>query len=288
LASQLEYTARVAYLAAKRAEYELAARLAESNFRISDIYRARTADDMLTFLQQLRSTTDNLLVEDSEINREELIVSVAQHVKPSADTMSQWVAQHRVTVTNGITTHWLVFTFTSSVADHGLFYNVVQQGYDRMWLHKVGGIGEPKSASNGFGINLVTSQSSDLGYRRVAVKQSGSVSLKARSGCVFDYSLMHPAVLLELEWPSGQDPAVATATFRASVNGAGGTRTPGYLGRPVAAQEWEVVIYGGAPQAGLPDWDFSDLEDIELVFDTTFASREPGAPDPLDCVRVDF
>ena len=60
LAKQMEYAARMAYLAARRAEYEYAARLSASNFRISDIYRARTADDIKRYLQQMRSRIDNL------------------------------------------------------------------------------------------------------------------------------------------------------------------------------------------------------------------------------------
>ena len=40
LAKALERAARVSYLSARRAEYEYAARLSASNFRISDIYRA--------------------------------------------------------------------------------------------------------------------------------------------------------------------------------------------------------------------------------------------------------
>jgi hypothetical protein len=50
LAKQMEKAARVSYLAARRAEYECVARLSASNFRISDIYRARIAEDILNYL----------------------------------------------------------------------------------------------------------------------------------------------------------------------------------------------------------------------------------------------
>ena len=49
LATQLETAARQAYLAARRAEYEYTSRLSANNFRISDIYQARTANDILDF-----------------------------------------------------------------------------------------------------------------------------------------------------------------------------------------------------------------------------------------------
>ena len=55
LAKELEKATRVAYLAARRAEYEYAAQLSLDNFRISDIYKARTADDVTNFLTDLDS-----------------------------------------------------------------------------------------------------------------------------------------------------------------------------------------------------------------------------------------
>ena len=36
----------------------------------------------------------------------------------------------------------LAFSFTTSIVDNGIFSNVIQQGFDRFWLHKLGGIGQ--------------------------------------------------------------------------------------------------------------------------------------------------
>ena len=198
----------------------------------------------------------------------------------------EWVAEHTETGTDGKPV--LVFSISTSPADNGVFSNVIAQGYDRFWLHKVAGIGQPKPASNGFGMNLITSEAGGLRYRRVAVTQSGVVHLKARSGCIFEYRLIHPAALLGLEWPGGQPCDEATATFRAGISGENGTRTAAFLGRPVSATDWQVVVYAGAPELGLPDMDLQQLEDIELVFDSTHASRTPGAPDPSECIRIDY
>jgi hypothetical protein len=303
LADQLEYAARVSYMAAKRAEYEYAARLGASEFfRLSDIYRARTAQDIISFLDELEGITNNLVVEDADVNREWFTLSVAQHVLGWTDEelgltgeaaraerarrFQEWVADHTETGADGKPV--LVFTLVTSPADDGVFSHVIAQGYDRFWLHKVAGIGQPKPDSNGIGINLVTSQAGDLSYRRAAVTQSGLVHLKARSGCIFEYRLIHPAALLGLEWPDNQPPEEATATFRASVNDEDGTRTSAFLGRPVSATNWQIVIYAGAPETGLPDLDLQQLEDIELLLDTTFVSRSPGDPDPADCIRLDY
>jgi len=302
LADKLELAARISYLAAKRAEYEYAARLGASDFRLSDIYRARTATDILNFLDELKNVTDNLVVGDAEIDREAFTVSMAQHVLGWTDEelglegdaaraerirrFREWVAEHTETGTDGKPV--LVFSISTSPADNGVFSNVIAQGYDRFWLHRVAGMGQPKPANTGFGMNLVTSEAGGLEYRRVAVTQSGVVHLKARSGCIFEYRLIHPAALLGLEWPGGQPSDEATATFKAGINGENGTHTTAFLGRPVSATDWQVVVFAGAPALGLPDMDLQQLEDIELVFDSTHASRTPGAPDPTECIRIDY
>jgi hypothetical protein len=302
LADQLSLASRIAYMAAKRAEYEYAARLGVSSINISEIYQARTATDILNFLTKLENATSSLIVTDAETDRELFTMSVAQHVLGLTDEelgmsgeaarlerirlFRQWVAANTHIGTDGKPV--LVFSLATSPADDGIFSNVIAQAYDLFWLHKVSGIGQPKLASTGFGMNLVTSQATDLGYRRVAVTQSGVVHLKARSGCIFDYQLVHPAALLGLEWPDGQPTDIATSTFRAGVNEEDGTRTAAFLGRPVSSTDWSIVIYAGAPEIGLPDMDLQQLEDIELSFDSTYATRISSVPDPEDCIRIDY
>ena len=91
LAVQLETAARLAYLAARRAEYEYTARLSANNFRISDIYKARTANDILKFLQDLDVAVSNLPggVRDAETNQSDLTISVAQHILGSDRPLPQ-------------------------------------------------------------------------------------------------------------------------------------------------------------------------------------------------------
>ncbi len=302
LANQLEYASRVAYLAARRAEYEYAARLAASSFRISDIYRARTADDILQFVTRLDAITNNLVVGDAEINQEDFRLSVAQHILgltdqalrlsgPAADAertrrFRDWVAQNTVRGTDGKPV--LYFTFSTSIVENGIFSNVIQQGFDRFWLFKIGGIGQPKPTSNGMSLNVVTDQAGSLRYRRVAVTQAGLTHLRTRAGCIFEYRLIHPASLAGQEWPSNQPAESATTDFKASINGANGERTAAFLGRPVSASNWQVQVFAGAPETGLADLDLQQLKDIELVFSTTRASRVPVQPSPSDCVRADF
>ena len=58
----------------------------------------------------------------------------------------------------------LKFALTTSLADDGIFSNVIQQDFDNNWLFKIGGIGKPKPEA-GFSLNLVSTEES-LGYRR--------------------------------------------------------------------------------------------------------------------------
>ena len=117
--------------------------------------------------------------------------------------------------------------------------------------------------------------------------------LRSFAGCTFDYRLLAPATLLGLEWASNQDPEAATAVWNANVNAAhayteNGFRTPTFLGRAASTTDWEALVYSGAPAAGMIDMDLQQLTDIELIFSTTYASREPGDPQPSECTRIDW
>lgn len=302
LASQLEYAARVAYLAARRAEYEYATRLPASNISISEIYRARTADDILRFLTKLESTANNLIVGDSQLQPKDFTVSVARHVLGLTDEylgltgaaaeaervkrFRAWVAQNVATNDNGKPV--LKFNFSTSLAENGIFSNVLGENFDNYWLFKMGGVGRPKNQNTGFAINLVSEETA-LDYRGVLVEQSGITHLRALSGCIFDYRLIHPAALLGLDWPKDQPAEAALSAFNAGINGANGENTNAFFNRPVSASNWQVTIFT-APEAGLPDMNLLKLTDIQFKFSTTYATREAVEIDPNhpDCVRTDF
>ena len=184
----------------------------------------------------------------------------------------------------------LRFPLTTSLLPGGLFSKVIDSGYDRYWLLKLSGDGVPKADSKGLNINLLTTQTG-LSSRRVAMSQAGVTHLKTASGCIFDYRLVAPAFMLGLEWAKNQNPEQVSAVFDANVN-AGPVwtedmaSTPAFLGRPVSATGWQVLVFAGS--ADEPDMDLQQLTDIELRFSTTYASREPGNPLPSECARIDF
>jgi len=313
LAQALETASRLAYLAARRAEYEYTARLSANNFRISDIYKARTANDILIFLQNLDATIANLpgAVKDADNNQQDLTISAARHILGLTDSylkgqgianadlqrernkrFRQWLTENTEVGSDGKPR--LAFSFTTSAVSNGLLNQVVQQDYEYFWLHKVAGIGQPKPASNGFGLNLITNQSGNLGYRQVRVSQTGQVGLNSFAGCVLDYRLIPPAALLGLDFPTNQPTDVVAGAFSGDINGQHGNTTPGYstpafLGRPLAANGWSVVINAGSPDGILPDLNLQQLTDIELKVSTTYGTRSSNVvPQPSACVRIDF
>lgn len=312
LAAQLEKAARGAYLAARRAEYEYAARLSASNFPISDIYKARTANNILTFLNDLNNKIAKLPGADAaaQVNQRDITLSVAHHLLgltdqfllaqgvPNANLESertqrfrQWVAQN-TQVDDDTGKPKLVFTFSTSAASKGLISQVVS-GYGGYWLHKVGGIGTPKPTSSGVGLNLTTEQTGALNYRAVDISQSGQVGLTSFAGCLFDYRLLPTALLEGFDFPTNQPTEVVPSKIFGDINNQHPTlttdyRTSAFLGRPLGANEWQIVIYAGSPDGIQPELNLQQLTNIELKISTTYASRQAGVPTPSDCVRIDF
>jgi hypothetical protein len=317
-ASQFAKAAKLTYLAARRAEYEYAARLNASNVRYTDIYRARTAADLLAFLTDLDSVVNNMPGNGTEVD--DFTISVAQNILHWTDAalaregfttpgaaqaervrrFRAWVAQH-TTTENGRPV--LVFKFTTSLLSGGVFDSIFQTGYDRYWLLKLTRVGRLKPddpETRGVSVNISTTEIITTGtgitstYRTVAVTQGGMVQLRSFAGCTFDYRLIAPAVLLGQEWPSNQSAEDAMAVFKANVNDANpytdpGFRTGAFAGRPVSATDWEIVIYAGAPSAGMADMNLQLLNDVELKFSTTHASRSNTTPpNPSDCTRIDW
>lgn len=313
LAQQLNTAARLAYMAARRAEYEYTARLSSGNFRISDIYKARTANDILIFLQNLDIAVSSLpgSVKDAETNQRDLTLSVAYHLLGLTDQylrgqgvaeanlqaerqrrFRQWVTENTRIGSNGKPV--LDFTFVIPAATDGLVSQMVQQDYDYFWLHKMAGIGQPKLGSNGLGVNIDTEQTGEFSNRLVRVSQNGQVSLRSFSGCIFDYRLVPPAAMLGLDFPSNQPTDVVMGIFNADVNGMHGNSTSGYstpafLGRPLASTSWQVIVNPASPDGIQPDLKLDLLTDIQLKLSTTYATR-PSNTQPTDsqCVRIDF
>ncbi len=304
LAAALEKASRTAYLAARRAEYEYAARLFASNFRISDIYKARTAGDVLKFLSDLNGTVQNLAgaIKDAEVQSQQIDVSVVYHVLGLTDQylatqgfsgaaaqverqarLQQWINDNQID--NG---QKLQFQLTTTSDTKGILSNVIANNYGLVWLLQLSGIGAPKPENTGVGINIVTDQTGPNLRYDVTIRQSAHVEQTTFAGCLFSYRLMPSAVMLGLDWPGNQPTDTVLGVLKAEVNGANGTNTPQFLRRPMAAN-WQVTITKNSPDNIIPDLVLSDVTDIVLKFSATRATRGNNTlPQPTDCVRTDF
>lgn len=314
LAEALERAAQMAYLAARRAEYEYAARLAASDgFAISDIYRARTAQDILNFLDKLQNVTGNLAGEATQ-ERAALALprySVAKHFllltdaalsSPTIDTSAEieaerirrfreWVGKSTKTIGGE---QRLVFTVTTSLQDSGVIKTLLPSGSDQQWRLMLGGVGSPEAGNTGVSVNLVTTQQG-VSYRKVEVSHGGMVHLRSFAGCIFNYRLVAPTTMLGYEWAKNQDPEVALDFFNANVNDSNpytdiGFRSKRFEGRPLSSTAWRIEVRTGVPESGsgLPVMDLQQLTDIELLLSATYSPRDEGTPSDADCARVDY
>ena len=304
LADSLDHAARLAYLAARRAEYEYTARLSGNKVRISDIYKARTANDVIKFLTNLDEAIANLpgSIKDAQIDKQDFPISVAQHVLGLTDSylqgegfigpaieaervrrFRQWATDHTSLDASG--KQIISFDFTTTSDTKGILSRVKQQGYEDYWLHKMAGVGSPIATNTGTGINLRTEQAG-LTRSESRISQAGQVELTSFAGCLFTYRILPDAVMQGLDWPDNQPTDIVKGIVQAGVNGASGEPTRAFLGRPVASN-WQVLIYTGAPNGPAPFLNVQQLNDIELLFSTTFATRGSSNPPlPRDCVRA--
>ena len=177
LAKALEHAATVSYLAARRAEYERAARLSASNFRLSDIYRARTAEDIKEFLDNLSSKINSL--PGSGTDSADYRISVAVNVLGLSDTalakegfstpaaaQAERIRRFRIWVAdNTITNHpdgngkpVLVFKFATNVQNGGIFANAYGPGFTGLYLQKVAGVGSPIATNTGLSADVLSEQ----------------------------------------------------------------------------------------------------------------------------------
>lgn len=311
-AAALERAARIAYLAARRAEYEYAVRLSASGFAISKIYKARTAEDVKQFLLDL-STKVNSLKPTSPKNPIDYEISVAQYVVGLTDAALQaegfttpeaiqaervkrfraWVAEHTIADPESGGKPALLFSFPTNIQDGGIFANVYGPGYSGLWLQQMAAVGQPVSTNTGVAADIDSDQTG-LKRRTIRISQSGLVQIRANSGCILDYRLVAPAYLLGLEWSQGQNPEKAFAQFQANVNGETPPGTNGFqnselVGRGIASTEWVVKLFTGGG-GGLPEMDLQQLNDLVLKFSATYVSRDvPNQlPTLSECVKIDF
>ena len=269
--------ARFAYLAAKALEYEFLVRYPKLN----DIFKARTADDVDNFLNDLEAFR-LALGSPGERNRYPYRISLAkdmlglsdQNLDPNSalsatersrlrfENFQDVIAANVITDTTTGAAIAIEIPFSTSLLDNRIFT-------PNIWNNRIAGVGLPLDVPNtqGIAINLLTRQFGSVGTPEVQLTHSGHASYRTATGEIVQY-VPENAKLSGYIVPAGFESKTKTATILSSVNGNGqGTPSSAFFNRSVAASHWVLRIDLNSPFNRQLQLD--QIEDIEIQMDTT-------------------
>ena len=262
--------AQFAYLTAKSLEYEF---LQPVPF-MSDIFKARTADDIDNFLLDLEQHRV-ALGSPGQLNRYPYEISIAEdllglsdeNLDPNGTMTSFERAQLRYQLfqeflQDHVYTNTVEFQFTTSVQDNNIFSQNV-------WNNRIAGVGLPENVPNtqGLGINILTRQFGDAGTPEVILTHGGQASYRNVQGEITEY-IIDPTRLSGYAVPAGFQNKNTTAVIHSSVNGNNnGTPNSALFNLSVAASNWTVKIDLTSPFNN--DLDITQIEDIVILLDST-------------------
>lgn len=269
-------SARFAYLTAKALEYEFLVRYPNLN----DIFKARTADDVDNFLNDLEAFR-LALGSPGERNRYPYRISLAKDVIGLSDqnldpngalsatersrlrfqNFQDVIAASVVTDTSGAVIA-IEIPFSTSLLDNRIFT-------PNIWNNRIAGVGLPLDVPNtqGIAVNVLTRQFGNVGTPEVQLTHSGHASYRTATGALVQY-VPENAKLSGYIVPAGFESKTKTATILSSVNGNGqGTPSSAFFNRSVAASHWILRIDLNSPFNRQLQLD--QIEDIEIQMDTT-------------------
>lgn len=276
-ARSIGVAAQFAYLTAKALEYEYLVRFP----KLGDIFKARTADDVDNFMNGLEAFR-TAIGSPGGRNRYPYRISLAkdmlglsdENLDPTGSLSSNERARQRLAgfqaviqrnvITDTATGQVIAveIPFTTSLVDNKIFS-------PNIWNNRIAGVALPADVpgTQGVSINLLTRQFGEIGTPEVQLTHSGHAAYRTVNGAIVQY-VPENAKLAGYVTPPGFESRSATATILSSVNGNGrGAPTSALFNRSVAASNWSVRIDLRSPfNASL---DLSQLEDIELLLDTT-------------------
>ncbi|MCB0108971.1 MAG: hypothetical protein KDE53_23780, partial [Caldilineaceae bacterium] len=269
--------AQFAYLTAKSLESEFLIRFPNLN----NIFKARTADDVDNFLNDLEAFRV-AIGSPGERNRFPYRISVAKDLfgltDENLDPTGQLSASERArlrfegfqailqrsAITDPVSGQVIGFElpFATTLLNTKLFT-------PNVWNNRIAGVGLPADVPNtqGIAINLLTRQFGDISTPEVQLTHDGHASYRTVKGQIVEY-VPENAKLAGFATPPGFESKSKTATILASVNGNGrGTPSSALFNRSVAASNWTLRIDLRSPFNS--KLDISQLEDIEINMDTT-------------------
>jgi len=266
-----ELAAQFAYLTARASEYELLTPYPA----LDDIYKARTANDIRLFLNDLKVWYQALNL-PGQLNRYPYTISIArdilgltdQNLDPHGRMTSEELDQLRYErfqeylQDNVYGDGRLEFWFTTSLDQRRTESQYLFS--PNIWNNRIAGIGAPLAQNEGLSLNIVTRQASDVGGPEVVLVHDGQTSYRNAAS-----ELVHldpdTAVPVGYVLPAELDPENTTVVLRPGVNGSGAIANGGLVNLSVAASSWTLRI----PADSKGNLDFGQIEDIEIYLDTT-------------------
>lgn len=276
-ARSIDIAAQFAYLTAKALEAEFLVRYPG----LSSIFKARTADDVDNFMNDLEAFRV-AIGSPGERNRYPYRISVAkdlfglsdQNLDPSGALSASERARlrfeafqailQRGQITDTVSGKVIGFevSFATSLLNNQIFT-------PNVWNNRIAGVGLPADVpgTQGIAINVLTRQFGDIGAPEVQLTHDGHASYRTVNGAIVEY-VPENARLAGFTTPPGFESKSKTATILASVNGnERGTPSSALFNRSVAVSGWVLRIDLRSPFNN--KLEISQLEDIEINMDTT-------------------
>jgi len=262
--------AQFAYLTAQASEYELLTPYPA----IDDIFKARTANDIRLFLDDLKVWHQALDL-PGQLNRYPYTLSVAEDVfsltdeqlDPDGDLSEGELDQKRHAAFQDELRSWifdgdLEIVFSTSLDQQRPGGEYVFSPH--IWNNRIAGKGAPLADNVGVKVNIVTSETVEAGNVEVVLTHDGQASYRNASGeeVIYDPATAAPVGYLA---PEELSPADTTIVLRPEINGQGGLANGGLVNLSVAASHWKLRI----PEESWGDLDYTQIEDIEIYLDTT-------------------
>ncbi|MGD8598680.1 MAG: PKD domain-containing protein, partial [Anaerolineae bacterium] len=266
--------AQFAYLTARAAEYELLTPYPD----LGQVFRARTSNDLRLFLDGLKVWVQ-ALDRPGQLNRYPYTLSLArdiwgltdQALDPEGALTGPELAQERYELFQdllqaAIDDDRLQFYFSTALDQERVEGQYLFS--PNIWNNRIAGIGAPLAGNEGVSVNIITRQSGDVGSPEVILVhggQAGGAEAYRNAGGQIVYYDPGTAVPVGYLLPAALDPANTTAVLRPGINGVGAIPNSALLNLSVAATTWTF----GIPAESRGSLDYSQIEDIEIMLDTT-------------------
>lgn len=261
-----------AYLVGKAAEYDM---LQPQPDLMADIYKARTAHDIRVFLDALKISYQALPIEP---NLYPYTLSLAKDIvglsDENLDPENVMTPEQRAQLRYERFQEYLQARIYSDTLEiqfpTGLEFRRSDTQYlfsRNLWNNRIAGISLIPGTTietRGVRLNIVTRQTGDVGRPEVKLTHSGQATYRNLQDQIVCYD-PGPAVPVGYPLPSGYDPQRITIVLLPGINGSGAVPNSGLRNLSVAASNWVVQI----PTYSKADLDYSQIEDIEILLDTT-------------------